>query len=439
MKRLLLLLLSGLLLVPVPASVRAGEPATVPVPIDCPRSAGSGTRCLSGRDANGAWYVIAMPANWNRNLVVHAHGGPRTGRPEAADPLEDLDRFAVVVREGYAWVGSTYRRGGYGVRMAAEDTDTARRLFGEQFGRPQRTILHGQSWGGNVAAKLAELQPLAADGSRNYDGVVLTNGVIGGGTRSYQFRADLRAIYQFYCNNHPRPTETAYPLWQGLPSDHPRMSRAELTRRVDECTGIDTARSRRTQTQRRNLRNILAVSGVDEGSLVAHLAWATNLFQDLVQRRLGGHNPFSNIDAVYSGSDDDTALNAGVARWAAEPAAVAALAGDSDLSGEIVLPTLTLHAIHDPTAFVTLEALYRDTVAAAGRSDLLLQTFTDEADHSALSATEYAAVFASLLEWVETGTRPTPAGVAARCETLTSTYRGGCHFEPGFIPTPPLR
>ena len=173
---------------------------------------------------------------------------------------------------------------------------------------------------------------------------------------------------------------------------------------------------------------------------MAHLAWATNLFQDMVQRRLGGRNPFSNIGVVYSGSDDDAALNAGVERFAADPAAVAALAGDSDMTGEIVLPTLTLHAIHDPTAFVTLEALYRETVAGAGRSDLLAQTFTDEAEHSALSSTEYAAVFAVMLDWIETGTRPTPVTVAARCETLKATVRGGCHFEPDFTPAlPPLR
>ena len=38
---------------------------------------------------------------------------------------------------------------------------------------------------------------------RNYDGVLITNGVLSGGTRAYQFRAGLRAVYQFYCRNHP--------------------------------------------------------------------------------------------------------------------------------------------------------------------------------------------------------------------------------------------
>ncbi|MBX9460510.1 MAG: hypothetical protein KL785_04790, partial [Brevundimonas sp.] len=74
------------------AQAHAAEPTTTP--IDCPASVGADVTCLSGQDANGAWYVVAMPADWNRRLIVHAHGGPRMGEPGAADPLEDLDRFA---------------------------------------------------------------------------------------------------------------------------------------------------------------------------------------------------------------------------------------------------------------------------------------------------------------------------------------------------------
>src|SRR5690606_32071957 len=138
-------------------------------PIACPAPLIQGVRCLSGRDDNGAWYVIAMPEEWNRRLIVHAHGGPRTGVPQAEDPLEDLERFAVMVRQGYAWIGSTYRRGGYGVRMAAEDVDNSRKVFWDAYGRPERTLLHGQSWGGNVAAKASELYALDIEGRPNYD------------------------------------------------------------------------------------------------------------------------------------------------------------------------------------------------------------------------------------------------------------------------------
>lgn len=423
MKRVVLLF-SGLLL--APAAVQAGPLETAPETVPCPASAGRGTRCVSGQDANGAWYVAAIPPNWNRRLIVHAHGGPRTGTPEADDPLEDLDRFSVMVRHGYAWIGSTYRRGGYGVRMAAEDTDNSRKVFWSLYGRPERTLLHGQSWGGNVAAKASELYAGDAAAGWNYDGILITNGVVSGGTRAYGFRADLRAVYQFYCNNHPAADEPAYPLWQGLPLDS-RMTRADLRRRVEACTGVDRPAARRTPEQAARLRDILAVTGIQEAELVSHMAWATFLFRDLVQLRLDGHNPFDNSGTVYSGSPDDAALNAGVARFMADPEGVAMLAHDADLTGEIVRPTVTLHALHDPTVNYSAEALYAATVAAAGRSELLVQAATDEAEHSKLSDAGYMTALDALEGWIDRGVAPDPAGFQARCQALWAG-QGACLF-----------
>lgn len=405
-----------------------GAKAETPEPrrIDCPASAGRGTRCVSGQDANGAWYVAAVPPNWNQRLIVHAHGGPRTGVPEATDPLEDLERFSVMVRHGYGWIGSTYRRGGYGVRMAAEDTDNSRKIFWSLYGRPDRTLLHGQSWGGNVAAKASELYVGSAESGWNYDGVLITNGIVSGGTRAYGFRADLRAVYQYYCANHPAAVEPAYPAWHGLPLDS-QMTRADLRRRIETCTGVDRPADRRTPDQAARLRDILAVTGVAEGQLVSHMTWATFLFQDMVQRRLDGRNPFDNSATVYSGSADDAALNAGVERFSVDPEGLALLAHDADLTGQIVRPTLTLHALHDPTVSFEAEALYAATVAAAGRSNWLVQAATDEADHSKLSDAGYMTALDALEGWIDRGVVPAPSSLQARCEALWSSL-GACLF-----------
>ncbi|WP_420478737.1 hypothetical protein [Brevundimonas sp. FT23028] len=433
MKRLAALF--GALMMASPAAAAAQETAgtpspleaAAPTPIGCPASVGRDVRCLSGRDVNGAFYIIALPATWNHKLIVHTHGGPRTGDPEAGDSLEDLDRFSVMVKQGYAWIGSTYRRGGYGVRMAAEDADNSRKIFWARFGRPERTLLHGQSWGGNVAAKAAELYALDVEGRANYDGVLLTNGVLMGGTRAYQFRADLRAVYQFYCGNHPSRQDGAYPVWQGLPANA-SMTRAELRRRVEACTGAGLSQRDRHADQTRRLRNILAVTGVEEDELVAHLSWATFLFQDLVQKRLGGLNPFDNSATVYSGSSDDAALNAGVERFRADPRAVARLAYDADLSGLIVAPTVTIHARHDPTVTWQADAQYAQTVAAAGRSHLLAQALTDEDQHSKLQDGGYLTALDALERWLDTGQRPDPATFQQRCLALASA--SACRFLP---------
>src|SRR3546814_10834077 len=102
--------------------------------------------------------------------------------------------------------------------MAAEDSEEARKIFIASFGQPRHTIVHGQSWGGNVGAKLIELYAVAPDGHRNYHGALLTSGILAGGTDSYYFRSDLRAVYQYYCHNHPKPHAAQYPLLSGLSS-----------------------------------------------------------------------------------------------------------------------------------------------------------------------------------------------------------------------------
>ncbi|WP_254389419.1 hypothetical protein [Streptomyces sp. AC550_RSS872] len=416
----------------VGASNARGETAG-PARSDCPTGLVGRATCYTGRDAEGAYYAIAVPADWNGSLVVHAHGGPDLGsESDPARSLDDLGRWSVMVKEGYAWAGSSYRRGGYGTRMAAADTESVRRLFVAEFGMPRRTYVHGQSWGGNVAAKVVETY----GGRRGaYDGALLTNGVLGGGSRGYDYRVDLRVVYQYYCGNHPRPTEPRYPLWQGLRASS-TMTSAGLRARLQECTGHASAPRERTALQQRNLDDILAVTQIPERTLESHLRFATFTFRDIVHDRLGGRNPFGNRGVRYSGSHDDEALNAGVERFAPDPTAVRDLSYDSDLTGKVSVPVLTLHAIDDPTAFVEHEAAYRDTLHGARRDGHLVQTFTREREHSELSDAEYAASLAALDTWVRKGSKPTAGSVAASCEAFDRTYGTGCFHDPEFRPAP---
>ncbi|MBX3586854.1 MAG: hypothetical protein KF796_09415 [Ramlibacter sp.] len=425
----------------LPASASA-QPAA-PQSHACPKEVPSTARCFTGAMGDGSYYWIALPANWNKDtgvLVMHAHGGPAdTGASKPERSEADLKRWAVTVKAGYAWAGATYRRGGYGVTMAAEDTEQLRRFFVQQFGQPRRTLLHGQSYGGAVASKAAEIYAMV-DGPGGkvrgpYDGVLLTSGVLGGGTRAYDFRLDLRAVYQYVCKNHPRADEPQYPLWQGLPMDS-KLTRPELAARVDECTGVRKPAAQRSAQQQANLDTLTRVIHIPERSLIGHLNWATWLFRDLTQLRLGNRNPFSNAGVTYRGSADDAALNAGVLRYQADPQAVTQLAADSEPQGRINMPVLTLHAIDDPTAFVELESAYRTIIDQAGTSANLVQTFSDEHEHSFLSDPQYPALFTALLDWIDNGNKPTPQKVLELCKGYEAAYGDTCKLQPSYQPPP---
>lgn len=402
----------------------------------CPEGVAAGSRCLAGRDTLGAYFWLAMPPTWNRTLVVHAHGGPELGEPEEGRASDDLARWSIWTRAGFAYAGTGYHEAGVAVHSAAADLERVRQLFVKSFGAPKHTVLHGQSWGASVAAVAAETYS-SADGHRPYDGVLLTSGVLGGGSQSYDFRFDLRVVYQAVCGNHPRADEPTYPLWVGLPLTA-TLTRAQLATRVDECTGVRLAAAQRTPQQQRNLDDILGVVAIPERSLVAHLNWGTWHFQDIVFKRLGGRNPFTNVGVNYTGSHDDAALNARVFRTRADSGARADFAAEADPRGRIGVPVITVHGINDPTAFVELESVFRDTMRRGGNGERLVQLFSNDDDHSYLSDAQYVTAMHELLQWVEHGTRPTPSTVASRCRVVAAAFAPdvGCRFLPDYAPRP---
>jgi hypothetical protein len=267
--------------------------------------------------------------------------------------------------------------------------------------------------------------------------VLLTSGVLGGGSQSYNFRLDLRVVYQAVCNNHPKPDEPAYPMWQGLPVNS-TLSRAEMATRVDACTGIRQKPSERSAVQQRNLKTIVDVIRIPESSLLGHLNWATWHFQDIVFNRLGGRNPFGNEKVRYRGSLDDDGLNAQVARYTADPSALRDFSADTDPQGRINVPVLTMHGVNDPVAFVELESTFKDTMARGGSAGRLVQVFTRDENHSYSSDAQYVTAMRALLDWAGGGNKPTPASVASQCGGVAANFepQTGCRFLPEFQPQP---
>jgi len=61
----------------------------------CPPAVRAGTACYVGQDTNGAHYLIAIPENWNRVLVMHARGGPYHEHLGSKRSDEDATRWVV--------------------------------------------------------------------------------------------------------------------------------------------------------------------------------------------------------------------------------------------------------------------------------------------------------------------------------------------------------
>lgn len=407
---------------------------------ECPseiKNLPTGTTCWRGQDEVGAFYWIAKPKNWNGNLILHSHGGPALGKVKFERATEDFDRWSIWVRDGYAFATTSFRQGGVEVMVAAEDTARLLPIASSVIGKTKKVILHGQSWGASVAARAAEIDGPFSKVSPKIDAVLLTSGVLGGGTKSYDFRLDLRSVWQAVCENHPRANETQYPLWQGLPKDM-KMSKEDLTQRVNECLGLDKPEAERSAKQKESLKTIVNVIKIPEKNIQGHLAWATNHFQDIVFNRLNGRNPFGNDTVKYIGSSDDEALNKKVLRYKADPSAVADFGKDTDPTGKIALPMITLRGINDPIAFVELASTWEETVTKAGYAKNLVQLYTDDKEHSYLSDAQYVSAMNALVKWVENHKKPTPMDIAKQCSTLETKWnpQSDCRFLPEYKPEP---
>ncbi|MEN9774591.1 MAG: hypothetical protein RL322_1661 [Pseudomonadota bacterium] len=397
-----------------------------PVAAACPEGVPAEVRCLRGRDSAGSHYLIAVPAQWSGVLVVHAHGGPSLGEPKTSRADADIKRWAITLTQGHAWAGSVFRQGGFAVTSAAEDTERVRRIFVDHVAKPRRTVLHGQSWGAMVATRAAERYPTS------WEGILLTSGVVAG-PATYDFRLDLRAVYQYFCNNHPRPSEAQYPLSIGLPTDS-KMTPADLQARADECLGTRQPATQRTAEQAQKLKTIANIIRIPERNVVAHLTWGTFSLRDVVQKN-GGVSPLGNAGVRYSGSADDAALNAGVPRFKLDPNAAARFAADVDHGGRFVVPVISAHAIEDATVFVEGQDTLRQRMQASGNGARLVQAFVDSKEHSYWGDAMYPPLFDALLAWVERGEKPSAQSIADRCTALQPAA-GKCLFRPDYLPRP---
>jgi pimeloyl-ACP methyl ester carboxylesterase len=278
-----------------------------------------------------------------------------------------------------------------------------------------------------VATRAAEMYP------KSWAGVLLTSGVVAG-PATYDFRLDLRAIYQHLCNNLPRPDEPAYSLAIGLPADS-KLTNAELTARADECLGVRKPAAQRTPEQARKLKTIVDVLKIPESSVVSHLNWGTFTLRDVVTKN-GGVSPFGNERVRYVGSADDAALNAAVPRFKADPTAVARFAADVDHAGRFAVPVISAHGINDATVFVEGSDTLRQRMVAAGNGERLVQNFVDSAEHSYWGDAYYPPLFNALLNWVEKGQKPTATGIAASCLQQTGAAAKDCRFLPDYVNKP---
>src|SRR5467141_1000658 len=77
----------------------------------------------SGSLADGAKYLIEVPANWNGTLFLYSHGYVVPGTPNPPQDFAKDDPFTrfFMLSQGYALAGSSYATTGWAIEDALRD------------------------------------------------------------------------------------------------------------------------------------------------------------------------------------------------------------------------------------------------------------------------------------------------------------------------------
>lgn len=330
----------------------------------------------------GARYRTCFPQSWNGEVVLYAHGYVAASEALVVpdDAAGGASISSVVTGLGYGFAATSYRANGLVVPEAVEDVADLeaelRRLYRPD---PVRVWLVGVSEGGLVAALSAERH---AD---RFAGALAACGPVGDFARQIDYVGDFRVVFDYFFPG----------VLPGSPVLVPDSVRAHWDDRYVPAVRAALAADLGAA------RHLLLVTGApgDDPSTVTATALDVLRYDVFVSvdviARLGGQ-PFENTTRLYAGSSDDAALNAGVARVAAEPAARAAIE-PFQTSGRLTLPVSLLHTTGDPIVPFVQESLYATKVAAAGAAARLRQAAVQRYGHCSFTAGELLDAFGSLV------------------------------------------
>jgi pimeloyl-ACP methyl ester carboxylesterase len=406
----IILVLTLILTLSVPAtiSVYAKQPkAHVDLPFD-----EQGT-------LNGALYRIRVPEEWNGTLLVYAHGLALT---EIEQPVPIAPGFGpassedLLIGAGYALAGSAFNPNN-GIKEGIQDTQTLTNYFKGRVGNPEHVIVWGTSAGSGVALTCIEKYPGI------YDGAIADSGVLAG-LPMYHDR-ELAFLL-------------AYAVAFGWPESWGPLG--DLRDDLDFGTEVLPIVGPQLMFDLGKWEFIRLV--VD---LPPELFWEDSGFGMpwvilIFMFYTANVDPLAqNLDHVYSlevaeksylsglGVDADALLDEMNANTNIEASKKNRKYMERyfEFSGDITGPVITLHNQADPLSHVSFASVYRDLVAEAGNSDLLLQVFTKTMGHGAFTLEQYVQTVEAMQAWLDTGIKPDPPDSAAFPQSM--------HFIPDFV------
>ncbi len=335
---------------------------------------------------NKAHYKIIFPENWQKKLVMYAHGYEfMNAKPAQSQNPDWFKRMAPFLERGFAVAASDYAYQGFALPQGVDDTEALRLFFVKKYGKPDSTIMVGHSMGGGVSLAIME------NFGKNYNGALPLCPLSSRPYLQCRKEFDIYATFNGLFPGVATPLSVIFDLQKPYQAQDSR----KMLARAKEIKAAILAKD-----------SVLAVAFAKHfdlkfDDLPFSLFFNENVLRDLAQK--AGGNPFDNTNTIYIGFPNDLEVNKKAERLSATVSPDKIFA-KYDRTGNIDKPVLLMHTIYDqlipPTFGVTN---FENMVQQKGKNQNLTVKYTNGQGHCSFTQNQTGIAFDELRKWIKTG------------------------------------
>ena len=422
-----------------------------------------GLKTYTGIFDDRATYLIEVPRDWNKTLIIFSNGYTFPGFPNPPADTDDLRTRLYLLSHGYALAGSAYATEGWAVEDGMRDQILVLDKFKSLIGPPKRTIAWGGSMGGEITAGLLQNHP------ERFTGGVSVCGVLSGTVGLWnQWLDSAFALNVLLASGNLEIAHITDP-WGDTDKAEQVLFDAQITPQgqarialiaalIDSPGWIDpfSPEPDPTDYATREMNQFLSLTGAPFFFFLARAelevraggnpSWNTGVdYHKQLQRSIN----YAEVQALYQQAglnlDADLDVLNHSSRVAADPAALNYANQNISFNGELKVTFLTMHTTGDDLVNVQVEQAYRAVVREKHNALFLRQTFVHRAGHCNFTSAESIAAIQTLIHRLDTGqwqgvdpdTLNTAAG--ALPPVYNALWIGAPVMEPAFVDYTPAK
>ena len=328
-------------------------------------------------EINSAKYKIYIPENWNKGLVMYAHGYEEIGE-DSEIISEEVDEFMeIFTSRGFGFAASAYKHQGLVIKDGIEDTEALRTYFEMTYGKPELCLITGLSMGGIISLATIEKFP------SEYDGALPLCGWLSPLYSLLKYGLDLLVTYDYFFGENDGELITG--------EDDVEIK--EIHKRINNNPKLATLFAEHFRMKKEDLPEMI---GFYQFVLKESSGWSGGL-------------PAGNVNTIYSGfGDNDSNLNRDIKRYNASDEAKEYFIRYYTPTGLLYDPVIALHTTYDEILPVFNYAYYEHLTEINFTSDFYVQQYVVRDGHCNFTNEEIADSFDELLRWIKEGVRPDP-------------------------------